>query len=309
MARLRAWRKPLTLVGLALGIVLFAREFILSLAAAKTLGSDLAKAPAVAAAALISALLVYVAQMIAWQFTLRCLGVGLGMAQIVEGFQLSFLPRYIPGSIWGYLGRSQWLQQAHGIGYGVSMIGSLIETVLQAATALIVGLIGLSVRGPAHLSWLVRGCAVAAFVLLSLAGAPVMAWFARRLTKGNGPAVHPGMWSAAVVSNLALRLVYGLSFVAVARVVSGSADADPFAAIGAANLSWLLGFIIPIVPTGIGVREWALGQLLTQPGLLSAAHASLAAVLFRLVIILAELLWLVVGLMLFAHRWRRQRRS
>jgi glycosyltransferase 2 family protein len=307
IARLRAWRKPLTAVGLALGILLFARELMLSIAGAGAFKDRLSDQPHLLVIALFFALLVYVAQMIAWQLTLKFLGVDLGMVAIFEGFQLSFLPRYIPGSIWGYVGRSQWLQQVHGVGYSTSAIGSIIEAGLQASTALIVGLACWGLAGSRGTAGINLAIGTLLLILLCLAGPPVIARVSTRLPEGQKPPIRSAAWTGIVLSNLALRFVYGLSFLAIARVVSRLSALDPFAAVGSSNLSWLLGFVIPFVPTGIGIREWALGAMLSQPQMLSTADASLAAVLFRLLIILAELMWLIAGLALFARRWRGQR--
>ena len=62
-------------------------------------------------------------------------------------------------------------------------------------------------------------------------------------------------------------------------------------------------------------RHWKLkfdgevAELLMEPALLTAAQANLAAVMFRFVVILTELIWLGVGLALYARRWRSQASS
>ena len=307
MKRLRAWRQPLMIVGLSGGVLLFARQFWLSYLDARTLEWRLLARPDVVVLTLVAGLLICVAQMVAWRFTLKYLNTDLGLPQIFEGFQLSLLPRYIPGSVWGYLGRSQWLEQSHGVSYAVSGMGSLLEIALQALTALIVGIgcLGLTLSG--GLRWLVVGFAGLLFVGMYLAGPQIVPVVGRRIMKTGSFAVRSaGIWLWVIIVNMVLRGVYGLTLLGVIRIVIPSETIGWREALAASNLSWLLGFLIPIIPTGFGVREWALARLLTYSGSLSVSQANLAAVLFRFVLILTELTWLAVGLSLYARRWRNQ---
>ncbi len=304
------WRRPLMTAGLAAGLLLFAWQFAQSFLDARSLGWRIFAQPGAVALAIVCSLLVYAAQMLAWQLTLRYLDVDLGLPEIFEGFQLSFLPRYIPGSVWGYLGRSQWLQQVHGVSYGASLIGSLLELAVQALTAAIVGLGILAATTAGGWQWL-SGAAAAVLLALTWIAAPRLVLLLGR-RKAGASALRtraPSIWGRVVVVNLVLRILYGLSFWGVILAIAPASSVGAAGAIAASNLAWLLGFIIPIVPTGIGVREWAVAELLMEPALLTAAQANLAAVMFRFVVILTELIWLGVGLALYAQRWRSQASS
>ncbi len=310
MKLLGRWRRPLMTAGLAAGLLLFAWQFAQSFLDARSLGWRIFAQPGAVALAFVCGLLVYAAQMIAWRLTLRYLDVDLGLPEIFEGFQLSFLPRYIPGSVWGYLSRSQWLEQVHGVSYGASLIGSLLELAVQALTAAVVGLGFLAVTAAGMWQWL--SCAAAAVLLAVtwIVTPRLVLLLGRRRT--GAPVFHPraaSIWGWVVVANLVLRLLYGLSFWGIILALAPAAPVGAAGAIAASNLAWLLGFVIPIVPTGIGVREWAVAELLIEPALLSAAQANLAAVMFRFVVILTELIWLGVGLALYARRWRSQAAS
>ena len=73
--------------------------------------------------------------MAAWGAIMASQGVVLRPAAIVQGYLLSFLPRYIPGSVWGYLSRNEWLARYHGVGYGVATLTSFMEAGLLLLTA------------------------------------------------------------------------------------------------------------------------------------------------------------------------------
>lgn len=304
------WRKPLMTAGLVAGMALFAWQFAQSFVDARTLGWQVFARPSAVVLAFACSLLVYAAQMIAWKLTLHYLDVDLGLPAIFEGFQLSFLPRYIPGSVWGYLSRSQWLEQVHGVGYGTSLTGSLLELAVQALTAAVVGLACLGTIAGGAWRWLLLAGAGAALACTWFAAPRLVLLLGRRNTRE--PAIRTraaSVWGWVVVVNLLLRILYGLSFWGVVLAIAPAAAVGAARAVAASNLAWLLGFIIPIVPTGIGVREWAVARLLTEPALLTVAHANLTAVMFRFIVILTELIWLGVGMALYARRWRLQATS
>jgi uncharacterized membrane protein YbhN (UPF0104 family) len=60
-------------------------------------------------------------------------------------------------------------------------------------------------------------------------------------------------------------------------------------------LAWTAGFLIPLVPSGLGARETVLSSLLIQQLQLSAQSASAVSVACRIVVYVAELMWLVAG--------------
>jgi uncharacterized membrane protein YbhN (UPF0104 family) len=72
--------------------------------------------------------------------------------------------------------------------------------------------------------------------------------------------------------------------------------------------SWLVGFAALFVPAGLGVRELTLSSLLQQMAAVSAGDASLVAVLTRLGIVAAELVFLLIAAALLGlDHWRKQR--
>ncbi|HPO59070.1 MAG TPA: hypothetical protein PLV53_09520, partial [Anaerolineaceae bacterium] len=62
------------------------------------------------------------------------------------------------------------------------------------------------------------------------------------------------------------------------------------------SLAWTAGFLILLVPGGLGVRELALSGLLVSLFGLTPAAGALAAILTRLIYSLAEAGWILYGL-------------
>ncbi len=80
----------------------------------------------------------FLQQIAAWVLIMRSLHVHLPIHQARFIYSLSFLARYIPGSIWGYLSRSEWLLQNYQVSYTVSNYGSVLEVALAVSTGFFV---------------------------------------------------------------------------------------------------------------------------------------------------------------------------
>lgn len=306
-----SWRKWLFAVGLSIGLVIFLRQIWVSYEAIQQHEFSLVR-PTYLLAALGASLLMYLLQMLAWMMIMRHLGVSLSLRQTVQGYCLSFLPRYIPGSVWGYLGRSQWLEQSHSVDYVVSMVGSILEALALVLTGLLMTGTYFCARsvGSEQIVLTLAGAALLGGTLLIVPR--VVMQIGRRVYRGrlssqlsNG--CRLGAWSSAIALYLALWIAFGSSILFLGNAILVDPTDDLLAAISASSLSWLLGFIVVIVPTGLGIRELALATLLSSYGGFLPWQAEVVAVTSRFAIILAELVWLLIGLGLYAHKWRRDR--
>ena len=129
------WRRVLFALGLALGLALLLWQVWRGYVAIQHYGFRVL-CPACLVASLALSLLLQLVQMLAWIQVMRYLGYPLPFGRALAGYMLSFLPRYIPGSVWGYLGRSEWLARSYGISYAGSMTGSLLEALALVVTGL-----------------------------------------------------------------------------------------------------------------------------------------------------------------------------
>jgi uncharacterized membrane protein YbhN (UPF0104 family) len=246
--------------------------------------------------------------MLAWRRIMRQLGAPLGMHSVVTGFFWSFVPRYIPGSVWGYWSRGAWLAERHGIGYRVSTHGSLLEVGLGCFTALVVGggylLAGRAGGGVALVVALVVlwVAAVALGPVNGVVGAQLLEEDLAGLK--NSPAIE---WAGTLGLYLLALLCFGWGAAGVAQAFfEPPVGVGVF--VGAATLAWLAGFLVLIVPSGLGVREATLAALLAAAGM-DPWQGGLVAVVFRLVVVFAELCWLVAGLWLAAAGRHRAART
>lgn len=104
-------------------------------------------------------------------------------------------------------------------------------------------------------------------------------------------------WSAILVLFLLMWYCYGLSLIFFARGIEPQLTfSSIFIFSSSYSLAWFLGFIVLFLPSGLGLREYSLTLLLmAQFGVLKA-NASFIAIGFRVLISIAELLWIGFGL-------------
>jgi uncharacterized membrane protein YbhN (UPF0104 family) len=303
-------RRRLLIFGLGLGVLLFTRQVWVSYGAIRQHDLILIR-PLLLLASLGAGILVYAAWMASWTLIMRHLGVRLAPRQVVQGFYLSFLPRYIPGTVWGYLTRSEWLEQAFGVPYSVSVMGSVLEALGLLLTGLFMVGAYFFTQTTGSVQIIVAA-ASAGLLLLTWLTVPGVAMRVNRLVRREKPAPSRGgrrpsaAWSGAILLHLALWLAFGASLLFVAQSVAVIPSFNLLSSTFAASLSWIVGFLVIIVPTGLGVREVTLSTLLSAHAGFMPWQADVVAVISRFAIVLAELAWLLVGLFFYGHSKRSE---
>ena len=96
------------------------------------------------------------------------------------------------------------------------------------------------------------------------------------------------IWTAAVASALSW-LFYGFAFQLFVHGLLGAAPGEISRYIAVYTAAYILGFISPIAPAGLGVREFTLAAFMTQLGLANEADAALVAIAARLWLTIIEL--------------------
>jgi len=215
-------------------------------------------------------------------------------------YNLSQLGKYLPGSIWQFVGRAAAYRNLGGE-YGQIRDSLLVETawIIAGAMAIALLLCGPSIVVLVHGSlspgmrwWLL------AFIALVAATAVVLAFAKRalflRLLRISIPTprvllVQAGIW-----------LLLGLSFWVLVRACDMPAEL-PFS-VGLFAAAYAVGFLVPFAPAGLGVRD---GILVV--GLLpyaTAGEALAVTVVARLVYLIVELALVFVQESLAALRAR-----
>jgi hypothetical protein len=234
---------------------------------------------------------------------LRDLAPGARLGPSLWVWERSFAARYIPS---GALTVAVRLVERERLGAtrGQMLSATGFEQLVAVAGAAVVSLAAFSMSGR-------RPPAVAVVVLvvvLALAGAarPVARWWERSRSSALAVVGTPALMGALALCVLGW-LVAGLAaWVFVEGLTTGPAPAFAFL-LGAYTFAWLVGFVVPFAPSGLGVREATLVALLAP--VLGAGPGTALTVGLRLANVAGDFvaIGLVEGARVAAPRVRRAR--
>lgn len=296
-----SWRQRLYQAGLVLGSVLLAYQAWTTYTALRQNTVRVA-APLLLVVAWGLIMVATGIQITAWSYLMRWLGVQLMWRQFMRGYMFPFLARYVPGSVWGYLSRSQWMQYHFHVPYSTSNIGSALEvmSLLTAAGVIVSAYFTFTSGGLLQIGLL------GVTVLLALMGWLGLWSLGRgrlfnRLSAG-GLAVEVASvlplhrWMSVIGLHVLLWVCYGgavsLTVMALNVLPRGGILAVTFIF----TVAWLAGFLFVFVPAGLGVRELTLAGLLASNLGLLAGPASAVALIVRAFILLAEAVFVILGM-------------
>lgn len=188
-------------------------------------------------------------------FALQKAGYTTSFRYCFNTYNLTQLAKYIPGSIWQFVGRVALLREK-GVSATQIRDSMLAEHLWVLASALLIGLLGVFLAGHfaliLHLDRyftqlagaLIASSAIIAVGLLFLPlGRRLLRWALR---------LRPGIKEA---TNLFFMWIFlGLAFWFVLHDFQQQA-VSLFYIIGLYALAYLVGFLVPFAPAGLGVRE------------------------------------------------------
>lgn len=268
--------------------------------------------PALLLFAWLGMVLVIPMQMFNWRMIMSSLGYRLPFRDVAKGYILSFLPRYIPGTIWGYLSRGEWFYRENGVPNSINNYGSVIEVLIALISAImVVGGYNLALIADVNQR-------IVSIFLIGLL--PVITWlllnrltrlppfikkkFERFLSINSG--ISFASWCGGVFVFCLEWIVYGCvvlfligtiipipTFLNLLSNLSGL-----WTCIYAFSFAWMVGFIILFVPGGIGIREFVLTGILISGFAIGYDQAVLVSVLSRIFYSLGEATWILVGWLL-----------
>ncbi len=239
-----------------------------------------------------------VLQMTAWKIVLEGINQRISLLEVFSGFSLSFVARLIPGTIWGYLTRGEWLKHDHGIPYAITNFGSVVETSGYLVTNLLIALQGLLfVRNiPFSIIFIIIFLIGSwAFLNLLILWNPARQLF--RMEQNKILRFPLPKWIAIFFLCIGMWYCYGLGLMIFANAINFQITfLHALEITSVYALAWFTGFIVPFIPSGIGLREYFLTVLLVAQFGMAKADASFIAIGFRVLLSIAELLWIAYGL-------------
>jgi glycosyltransferase 2 family protein len=305
-----SWKNALYLAGLIIGILLFSLQ-VVSGYRAVTASSTTADLSALVVGWM-TIILAFLIQMLTWRNLMQELGPHLPRLNVIQWYPITFLPRYIPGTIWGYMTRGQWLHRDYQIPYLISNLGSLYEIMASLVSViLVIGFSGaISSEG---WGWLVlsASCLLVPgtwYVLHKIEKNPALGRRLRLSATGAGtsaPKVGFNAWIRAVLSYVLLWACYGfMLFVITNSALKNSWVSFPSCTL-LYSISWLIGFVVIFVPAGLGIREFFMTYIFMLYIGVDFGTASSISVTSRFIVILGEVAWVTMSIIIKLFRPKR----
>lgn len=236
-----------------------------------------------------------------WTLLLRTMGGAARRVGLVAGTNLwltTMLSRYIPGNVWHIVGRMA-LAERINVKPTQIMASATVEQMLVLMGA--VALFGLCVPfwrgGTGSEIWLLLLIPIGLILLHPRVMGAALLWGARRF--GHTALIWPyrfGEMVGLLFAYAGAKLAAGVALFILLRGLTSAGPGEFAALIGAAALSWVIGYVSLLSPSGLGVREAALTALLAQ--LYPLPVAIVASLVYRLVLTLGEVVAVVISLAL-----------
>ncbi len=241
-------------------------------------------------------------QMLNWNLILTGLRIYIPLKETLKNFPRTFLPRYIPGSIWGYLSRGEWLLTNFNVTHKMNIYSSILEIIIPFSASLV----------------LLSGVFLQVSFLLYLVLAVVILFGFWLIFEFSRKRIFPHLGFSDENNFFSLkRWLFGNFIFSVNWVLMGlmtlilinvfSYPVSVFSvwsvqsvwnATLAYCLAWLGGFLVLFVPAGMGVREVLFRLILVQLMGVSSDTALLVAIAARFISLISEGVWLVIGLLI-----------
>ncbi len=221
-----------------------------------------------------------------WSWIMQALQQPVGGTWSMPVYLKTNLLKYLPGNVWHFYGRVRALGD-RGVAKGPAIVGVVLEPLLMANAALMLGLASPTSYWPGQILLLVLALGAIHPRWLN----PVMNHLGQAKAKDN---LEEPLPQAALhhyplkplVGEMGFVLLKGLGFALVISAVSPLPASLWLSVVSLFSLAWLAGLVIPGAPGGLGVFE-AIAVTLLQ-GTLSPGVILSAVALYRLVGTLAE---------------------
>lgn len=242
-------------------------------------------------------------QILCWTLIMRDLGASISFRQAMTGYVLNFLPRYIPGTLWGYLSRAEWLKNQYGVEYSASHWGSIVEMFVGIYSSIFLVCIFFAKEFSLTYRLLVMVGLFFSFIFLwivlnTIASTPQIFKIANPMYGLNIRLQILFIISILLIMNW---FNYGLIVYGSINAIFKSTTELNFSGwiqySGLFSGSWLIGFLSWFFPAGLGPRDWVLSQGLILWNSIPNDGAYLIAVIARLLGILSEIIWTLINFM------------
>ena len=222
-----------------------------------------------------------------WRMLLAGWGGHLTFGQAARIWTIANLGRYVPGKLWS-IGALGVMANREGVSGVSAAAAAILGTLLNIGAGFGILALGgsqtLQAVSPqiGSAASVVAGLFVVGTLVLPLVLPPVL----KRLAAWRGVSIPPTMlpartlWGATAINALSW-ILYGAAFFLFAKGVTPQLVASPVLFVVIWTASYLSGYLLLIVPGGIGVREMAMSGAIVTLALGGAADATYLALTSR----------------------------
>ncbi len=239
-----------------------------------------------------------------WKVILEGVNQKLTWLEVSRGYSLSFIARYIPGTIWGYVSRNEWMLRNLRVPYIYSSAASIVEILVTISSAfLMIGLVGLfspiSKIFPS-IDYALIIPLIMIFIIKRLELIKEFSIFNRKIPNPIWK-IPLRTWIKCNIISIIQWILYGICLWFLIISFSDIAINNEFSlitlleAIFCFAFAWCIGFLIPFIPGGLGVREMTLTLLLVNVFYLPFEESSLISIVLRIFTFIVELFWMGWG--------------
>ena len=234
--------------------------------------------------------------MLSWRTLLLDLGSPLSLRAAARVLFIANLGKYLPGAVWPAAAQVE-LGREHEISRKNSATAAVVNMLISLATALLVAAVALPLSSGHAVReyWWALVLALPALIGLY---PPLTSFFLNRLLRlVRRPPLERRISGAGMTRAVAWSLLgwvfFSLHSWLLVADVTGKGASVLLIAAGAYALAWSVGFILIPFPGGVGPRELALIAALAP--IMPRGSAIVVAVISRLALTIADLIWAAVA--------------
>jgi hypothetical protein len=226
-----------------------------------------------------------------WGYILAALGYRVEAGWAIRTFLLTNIAKYLPSNLLHLYGRTLAAKQV-GVPTGPASLSVILDSILVIASAWILGLMSVPKQG------ILASC-LGLILILVLIHPKILRFFVQRLKLPFKAKAGEEHLSPPEIQRYPLKLLLGeigyvllrgLGFVFTVYALTSVPLTLIPRLISVYSIAWLLGYVTPGAPGGIGVYEITLIGLLDHTTDLPQAELLGAVAISRLVVILSELI-------------------
>lgn len=236
-----------------------------------------------------------------WKIVINQFHIKQSFLKLIYIFFVTNFYKYIPGNIGHYLGRL-YFGKKNSLNYSLGVNSIILETVWFAIAAVIISLFSFNYINEHFFNGLFFNAPLVLILLSSLIIVTITYYILELIKKiknlraNNQHIIFKNITFRSSILILIIYIIYFLilSFIYYFILVSiFTIQIDFIILFSIISFSWLIGFISPGAPGGLGVREIIVLKLLSP--LIPISVIGSASILFRILCISGDLLSFIIG--------------